>query len=555
MKTKLWAGDTEDNSKGLVYLINFYDGKKHYTFKRGKREEKRAIEFLLSLKGSHHFWFTNLQYDLNNIFKNHLEYLECVYVGSRIIEAKITNTDIRFRDTLNHWKISVEEMGKRINLHKFKTKNQNFNDLKYCRRDTKIVYNFVHTMKSHYESIGAKLKATIGSTSLKYFEENFYKKLNFSFLNKKDYEFMLQGYYGGRTEIFFNKPIEGNIQYYDINSLYPYCCTKILPRVTRKYIYTQNPDFTKFGIVKAKVKAPKNLEIPYLPYKNRDGKLLFPLGTFTGHWTYFEINEAKRLGYEIIRIYKAIEFQGGYSQNIKPFIETLYQERLIAKKKNDELLSDAYKLLMNNLYGKFGQKNEKTSLIPYTNKKQIRRGDTLFNKVILRKEIGDYPKHSNVIWSAYITAYGRHELYLKMQEVIKKNGLLIYCDTDSVIFEHKDRIFNDETELGKFKLEGLFKYAYFRLPKEYKLVSQDDTLKYKTKGVPKKNQAEFFEKRKVKFKRPLKLREVLRRNLSPKRKIKLKPNFWTVNTKESSKLYDKRIVLNTGHTRPFIIGG
>ena len=99
------------------------------------------------------------------------------------------------------------------------------------------------------------------------------------------------------------------------------------------------------------------------------------------------------------------------------------------------------------------------------------------------------------------------------------------------------------------------KYAHFRLPKEYKLVSQDDTKIYKTKGVPKKSQAEFFENKKVSFERPYKLREVLRRNLSPKRILKLKPNFWDTIEKQSSKIYDKRIVFKDGSTKPITIGG
>jgi len=552
---KLYAGDTEDDSKGTVHIINFYDGKTHHSYT--KRD--KAIEFLQNLKGHCHIWFCNLQYDINNIFGvENIHLLEIMYVSSRIIEAKLIGTDVRFRDTLNHWKISVQEMGKRIGLQKLEAsgRDSKFNDLRYCKRDTEITYRFVESMRDKYKSIGAELKATIGATSLKYFEKNFYRYCNFKFLKKSEIEFMLKGYYGGRTEIFFNNPISGNIQYYDINSLYPFCCQKPMPIINKiSYRFTKLPNFQNEGIVHARIKAPKKIEIPYLPYRSRDGKLLFPLGTFTGHWTYFEIREAKKLGYEVLKIHKAIEFFRGVGPVMGEFVETLYNKRLEAKKEKDELLSDAYKLLMNNIYGKFAQKNEKTKLTPYEGKNKLKRGDMIMNNIVLSKEKGEYPRQTNVIWSAYITAYGRHEIYQKMIEVKKKNGLLIYCDTDSVIFEHSDKLFLDESAIGKVKLEGLFKYAHFRLPKEYKLVSQDDTKIYKTKGVPKKSQAEFFEKKKVSFERPYKLREVLRRNLSPKRILKLKPNFWDTIEKQSSKMYDKRIVLKNGETKPITIGG
>ena len=552
---RIYAGDTEDDSKGKMHLINIFDGKKHSSF----TERADAIEFLQTLRGHCHIWFCNLQYDINNIFgTENIHLLEIIYIGSRVIEARLIGTDVRFRDTLNHWKISVAEMGKRIGLKKLEAQgtDSKYNDLKYCRRDTRIVYKFVESMAKKYESINAELKATIGATSLKYFETNFYRHCNFTFIKKKEIEFMLKGYYGGRTEIFFNHPITGNIQYYDINSLYPFCCQKPMPIVHKKsYRFTKTPDFTKEGIVYARVKAPKKIEIPYLPYRSRDGKLLFPLGTFSGHWTYFEIREAKKLGYEIIKIHKAIEFFRGVGPVMGEFVETLYNKRLEAKKEKDELLSDAYKLIMNNLYGKFAQKNEKTKLMPYEGKNKLKRGDIIMNNIVLSKTLGDYPRQTNVIWSAYITAYGRHEIYERMVRVVRNHGLLIYCDTDSVIFEHRDNLFTDDNAIGKVKLEGKFKYAHFRLPKEYKLVSQDDTKIYKTKGVPKKSQAEFFENKKVSFERPYKLREVLRRNLSPKRILKLKPNFWDTIEKQSSKIYDKRIVFKDGSTKPITIGG
>ncbi len=76
---------------------------------------------------------------------------------------------------------------------------------------------------------------------------------------------------------------------------------------------------------------------------------------------------------------------------------------------------------------------------------------------------------------------------------------------------------------------------------------------YRAKGVPQRHAEEFFNTNKAKYERPNKLREVLRRNLSPKRTFKLIPNYWETHEKEIRSQYTKRTVLNSGETIPLIM--
>lgn len=551
-EAQVWAFDTEDDSKGNVKIINFFDGQNHHTF----FDKKSAVNFLTEMSSSNmQFWACNLQYDLVNLFGDDVDCLEIGYVGSRVIDAKIKGTFVYFRDTLNHWKISVKEMGMRIGLEKIDVKGD-FVNVEYCRRDTEITWKFVNQMKIHYESIGCKLKSTIGSTALNYFfDTQTVKRPKENYFSTEQLEFMKLGYYGGRTEIFFNKPVEGNIQYVDFNSLYPSVMRRNFPVLNDHCCYfTNKPDFKKEGILYGLVESPRNLYVPYLPCRSDNGGLIFPLGEFSGHWTYFEIREAQKIGYKIKKIFRALEFDSGNFYPFKNFVESLYIKRLEAKNKKDDLLSDAFKLIMNNLYGKFGQGREFTKLLPLASKSDLRETDTIMGSFILRQEIGDYPKHTNMVWSSYTTAYGRHELWLGMQKVRNKKGLLIYCDTDSIIFESDKRIFKESGDLGDLKSEGDFKYAHFKLPKLYVLIEKKGEKKYRAKGVPRLNAEEFFETGKTSFKRPYKLREALRRNLSPKKKYKIIPNYWDLVEKQSLKKYDKRSVSKTGETKPLILG-
>lgn len=547
MKKQYWVLDTEDNSKGKVWLLNFYNGREHFTFK----DPQKAFDWLINQSAPMEIWCVNLQYDLINLFRENLSCLSINFVGSRVISASIRNSRLQFRDTLNHWKISVEEMGKRIGLLKLKVLRGNFNDLKYCRRDCEITYRFLMKMKTHYDSIGCELKRTIGSSALKFYYDHYGDRPKKP-MNEKQLEFCLKGYYGGRTEIFFNKPITGNIRYFDINSLYPYAMLNRFPTLdSGRFKRTSN--FKLEGMSDVTVRAPK-IDIPYLPYRDpKSGRLLFPCGIFRGVYTHFEIREAKRLGYHVHKVHRSLEFSGT-CYPFKDFVKDLYAKRMIAKQNKDALLTDTYKLLMNNLYGKFGQGNEYQKLFPYV-ESEMKNGDTVYGNMVLRNEVGEYPLHTNGVWSAYTTAYGRHDLYGAFKTVVDASGLLIAGDTDSIIFESNKPIFTESENLGGLKSEGEFDYAHFKLPKLYVLRPKARSRKiYKAKGVPRKSARDFFEFGSASFRRPRKIKETLRRNLSPKRKIKLIMNYWELTSKETHQKYDKRRVLRSGHTKPLEIG-
>ena len=527
---QLWSLDTEDDSKGNVHLLTFDTGDFH-TF----RSPKEAIAWLSKQTCAVDIWCTNLGYDLGNLFKGSFNFLEITYIKGRIITAKIRGTKVTFKDTLNHWKISVKEMGERIGLKKLDARG-NYNDVEYNQRDARITRLFVLTMKEKYEEFGATLKSTIGSTALDLFYKRFHPKPELNIFQDSDINWMLDGYYGGRVEIFNTEPQRGTIHYYDFNSLYPSTMVgRDFPKLER-HAFKRGFDETADGMVEVLVNVPKT-SIPYLPTRSDFG-LIFPTGRFRGRWTHFEIREALKLGVTIEKVYRSIEFMGK-TRPFDEFVLTLYEQRLEAKAKNDELMSDSAKLLMNNLYGKFAQGNEITYLKPYI-KSELRHGDQVLQDMVLRNQIKDYPKHTNVIWSAYVTAYGRDKLHKAMCDVEAIGSEMLYCDTDSVIFKGKSP-FKDSKELGELKLENIFDYAHFKLPKLYRLDKGKEVVA-RAKGVPRNSAVDFFEKGFAEFNRPNKLRESLRRRLIP--------NEWHLTRKEMRREYDKRIRLENGRTSP-----
>lgn len=548
-KPRLWGVDTEDDGNGKVDLINFYDGVNHYTF----TDQQAAIDFMLELKGENHFWACNMAYDIGNLFKKHLTCLEMRYVKSRFISAKMLSSKNRFYCTLNHWKMSVEEMGKRIGLAKLKVDGK-FNDVAYCRRDTEIVFKFVKEMRKKYYSVGAVLKPTIGSTALNLFVNNYSNQHTpKNIFEIEELEFMKHAMYGGRTEVFFNAPVKGRIYAYDFNSMYPAVMKKYPYPVLTSREWTDKPNFEREGVVYARVFCP-NLFIPYLPYRLES--LYFPSGEFDTYTTYFEIREALKLGYKIQKVYRALEFTAGTFHPFEGFVTDIYGQRLRDQEKNDVLGSETCKLILNNVFGKYAQNNKKTSVVPVTEKLLLSHNCVLLDEdMALVTKLGDYPPHTNYIWSAYTTAYGRHELFSGLLHA-DKSAKVLYCDTDSIYALSDKPVFEKSKALGELKLEGIFSYAHFRGLKTYHLKMAEGSEVFKIRGIPKAHAKEFFETGKATFRKPRRLREVLYTN-RPEHNGKKREkrsghviNAWDEVTKTDQKTYDKRKVLKNGETKP-----
>ena len=289
-----WTFDTEDNSHGKIYWIDFFDGEKHVAF--DKREP--AIEWILQSRGS--FWAVNLEYDLINLFGPLLDRL-CVltYGGFGLLKATLYGRPVRFYNTLRHWALSVEDMGERLGYKKLPF---NPTSLPYCQRDAEVTWFFIQEMMKRYEMLGMEdVRATLPSTALKFFLKSFCKVNHEKHADPKAWEFLSQARYGGRCEVFYIRPIPYTVWEYDINSSYPFSMrNEIFPNLDTLRLFPKTPRFEREGVATLTVKSPQ-VQYPLLPYKRlEDGKLLFPTGTFTGTWTYPEIRKALEVGYQTV---------------------------------------------------------------------------------------------------------------------------------------------------------------------------------------------------------------------------------------------------------------
>lgn len=251
--------------------------------------------------------------------------------------------------------------------------------------------------------------------------------------------------YGGRTEVFsvYNDFLKNGKKgrFVDVVSLYPsVMSTQIFP--VGKPVLLNNEDIPKpfnindyFGVIMCEVKPPEKLLIPVLPYKSKNGKLLFPLckaccenkitncthfgkrsRNLIGAWCTPELKLAISEGYTIENIHQIYHFKNSSSTLFKKFIMEMLRDKLessgypldvITKKQQKKYIKHIFqnngitlnpnnikhnpsvrhysKNILTNLWGKFAQNsaNNKEMVLINSAKKLMEINEKIKNKKII----------------------------------------------------------------------------------------------------------------------------------------------------------------------------
>ena len=308
------------------------------------------------------------------------------------------------------------------------------------------------------------------------------------------------------------------IKYYDFTSLYPYCNKYSLYPTGHPEVH-YNPENQNihdyFGIAQCIVRPPRQLYHPVLPVRIQ-GKLLFPLCAacakdqlerpllerspacphtdlereMMGTWCTPEIEEAVSQGYEVVRIIEVYHFpeeqrkEGLFANYIDKWYrikteasgwpawcdteekKSEFIRRFKAREnidlRREELdkganpgLRSLAKLMLNSMWGKFGQRPNKTQVAHITSPQEFHEfleSDRIDIQKIqllpdrtdptktseealdvfytLRKEAEDINGKCNIFVAAFTTCWARLKLY---QELKKGGEQILYYDTDSIL--------------------------------------------------------------------------------------------------------------------------
>lgn len=175
----------------------------------------------------------------------------------------------------------------------------------------------------------------------------------------------------------------------------------------------------------------------------------------------------KNNNYNLIYDIEYAVIYNGIKGLFKTFIKELSELKIFYD--NDEFLRNCYKLCMNNLYGKFGEKIDKAILYKQLDNNGHWATGSGENGNVLKEQKGKFFFPPIAI---YITSYARMKMINFINIVGWKN--VLYCDTDSIHLMSKegyDRLESnnciDDTILGKLKLEDTCYGEKCLSPKKY----------------------------------------------------------------------------------------
>ena len=485
--------DTEDNSKELlesgksgfdkqVTQIAVIAGNGDRYYNKG---DIPAFLKWIGQRKEQFIYAHNVQYDIGNLFGDNVDILDTTLVGGRLIKSK---WGVKFfYDSFNVWPMSAAKLGKAFGLDKLDTKSM-ATDKEYVFRDVEIIHAAMTFAWKFCEMLGIpNLPATLGGLALKVWKHFGGENCHDSNPSSR------AAYYGGRVELFKPENEFPLVAYTDINSLYPYVMQGKFPGM----LSDCGTELQEYGVATVDIEQPET-DLGILPYRDEIGRILYPWGKFTGTWTMLEIQAAVTNGAKISKVHQC----WGTNETMQPygeFVRRLYSARLESTSEAEKLF---FKLLMNNLYGRLGSSG-KIGRTVWQTEKNRNDGVPFGSKVLVNMTM---PLDQNTNWchAAYVTAYGRLELlkYLKFAGIEN----MIYCDTDSVIFDVKNKQlpFQVGNELGVMKLVGHHKHCRTYAPKTYQIGKES-----KAKGVPQRLAAEFIRTGVAEFDLPFKFREAV----------------------------------------------
>lgn len=485
-------------------------------------KRNKSIKYIITDNNIKYLKHYNIEFfDLSLYYTGSLESVSNSFkleISKGVFPYKFPNSDnMLYNDKvpeLKYWK-NENDMKEYI-----KNNGNNFNmkeyTIKYCLLDTKLTQQIAekHISNSYGEINNKKYDVcgaiTGANLSLKMFSQIFLEDTLYS-SNKEIQNLERLSYKGGRTECFkkrFNSVNENNLlYYYDINSSYPYSMTKEMPYKFIKKLEINEKIFKSDDIVdyylykcKSKYIGNDKYYIPNLLSRSEKGDIIALKYTEESYNWGCEIKEAIISGCEV-KISEIIMYEG---KNIfESFARYFYNERLKNKDSNPSL-ANFQKLIMNSLYGKFGQNIKESCVICRNIEEQnlimcnpnikIDNFEILGDNIMLKyHKIDDDNKNigSLVRFSSYISALSRTNLASMMRELGYEN--IYYCDTDSIFTSKKmDDKYISQTELGKWKMEEKKKdnkkyiceivHAEFIAPKCYLYKTKDDILEMKAKG-------------------------------------------------------------------------
>ena len=463
---------------------------------------------------------------------------------------------LEFLDTGNWWLHSAAKIGDSVGVPKLPMPEPEADQAvwdTYCKNDVEIIrvaclrwFEFIH----RYDLGG--FARTLAGQAFKAYRHRFMSFPIFIDDHEAATRLGRRAYHGGRTECFHIGRLNHRVHVLDINSQYPFVMQQE-EYPTRKVHYSRLCTVKELSrwLDEFSVVADCDIETDSPQYAHivRD-KICFPVGRFREALTTPDLKTALNQDHvkhvHEIAIYERAPI-------FRDFVTELYRLRLEATHEGNEVMRYNLKILMNSLYGKFGQAGRIWKTVAHTDDRSLAVWDELdvptgklynwrrFAGLIQLKEQDAESYESFPAIAAHVTAFARRLLWKYLLKAGRGNTY--YCDTDSVFVNDMGKNFledsTQDTRLGALSSENTFDWLHIYGPKDYQAPD-----KRVTKGV--KAKAEWIDESTIVQEQWAKLPGMLRRG-------NLTTPVITQVTKHLRRVYDKGTVTTAGSVEPLAL--
>lgn len=348
----------------------------------------------------------------------------------------------------------------------------------YNEKDCVILWKAITQFQAELNKLGGQLRFTLASSALDLFRRRF---LHRTIPNSRSVnEVARRAYVASRVEVF-SKHVK-DAAYYDINSSFPYAMTLPAPGklIERR---RSSPKQGSIYLADARITIPP-CDVPPLPYRSHKNHIFFPHGTWRGWFSNVDLELLEECGgrIESIASYMVFEPFGDLSE----YATIIYEMRRNSKSEAEKVV---LKFLLNSLYGKFAESEEKQQYIInpapsfFSNNRERPDNETdgwvrvrpNVYALNLKREIA----HAHVPIATHITAIARARLFGFMAQSSKVH----YCDTDGFSVP-SDQTYADSDALGALKFEKPIKEGFFEAPKLYAYTEDGSEWVIRAKGFP-----------------------------------------------------------------------
>ena len=365
---------------------------------------------------------------------------------------------ITFLDTLNWFHTSLKKLGETVGIAKMEmpVETDSLDDwYTYCMRDVDVLrVTFETFLRFLKDGDFGNFGSTLAKQALNAYRHRFMDHPIEIHTNPKAIELERQSYFGGRTECFFIGKIDHEPLFkLDINSQYPYVMrNNLFPRKLIGFRHWLDEEY--FSSIQGKhtfiADCVVETAVPCVPFRFNK-RLCFPVGSFRTTLCEPEyrlaLEECAKLTVKRIAYYETAPL-------FRRWVDEMYETRKRYRHDGNEQYQYFCKLLMNSLYGKFGQRTEEWLEIgdcdPAENYVRTYIDADTDEEHEIKAIGGKLLERSGwkegfdtfVAVASFVTAYARTYLW----KLIRRAGIetVYYMDTDSLLVNR-----SEERRVGK----------------------------------------------------------------------------------------------------------